>query len=121
MSKNTYTDEQKAEWVRLRAEGYRYKQIAEMTGANEHSIMRYLQNKGFSKPLQRKPENDRSLWTPDVLVRIHDLYLEPECAMRYFQVRAKLGFGHLDRVPREGEDVEQELERLGYVIIRKKK
>lgn len=113
-----YTEEMRETWVQMRLDGYSAREISEETGVPIPTIQGYFQDIGITH--DKRPPKDLYPPEPDVLIKIHDLYLEPDAALRYFEVRAKLGLSCLDRAPLEGESIEDELERRGFLVIRKK-
>ena len=118
-----FSDEVREQWVNMRHEGYTIPQIAERTGASIATIQKYFCSIGItnSKSCGKSKKGDEPYDdTPDCVIKIFNLYLEPDAAIRYLELRARLGIAGTHWEALDGEQgLEKELELGRFLVINK--
>ena len=123
MAKRKFGDDVRMQWIELRKQGYSYPQIAKKTGAAVPTLQKFFCSIGMTylihKDTEKTKNNDRDD-TPEFLIKINNLYLEPDAAIRYLELRAKLGLAGMHwEVLDSMQGYEKELELSRYRIIEK--
>jgi len=104
----------------MRREGFTIPQIAARTGAAVTTIQKYFCTIGITRKKSGSNGDDDDDDMPDCVIKINNLYLEPDAAIRYLEIRAKLGIAGTHWEALDGEQgLEKELELGRYKVIRK--